>query len=86
MRKVSVDDILSQLFILMHTHVHIYTYTHTHIRHTAHWHTQSFVCRYYSCHLMISSYHESYQQYFDISLNYKNLEIYCYKKKKAINK
>ena len=26
-------------------------------------------------------YHKSYQQYFDILLNYKKLEICCYKKK-----
>ena len=82
--EVSVDDILSQVFILMHTHIHIYIhiYSHTHTPHTCIHNVLTAV--YYSCHLMISSYQKSYQQYFDILLNYKNLEIYCYKMKKII--
>ena len=36
---------------------------------------------YYSYHFVISSYHKSYQQYLDILLYYKKLEIYYYKKK-----
>ena len=33
-----------------------------------------------------TSYHKTYQHYFDILLNYKKIrEIYCYKKKKKIN-
>ena len=37
---------------------------------------------YYSCRLVISSYHKLYQKYFDILLNYKILKLFCYQKKK----
>ena len=64
------DDILS------HTHTHIITNTHPDS------YKNNVLPRvYYSCHLLISSYYMSCQQYFDI-LNYKKLENYCHKKKK----
>ena len=77
--EFSIDDILSQVY----NHVHIYAHTYTHI----HIHTPTNLHKvlpavYYSCHSVISSCHESYQQNFDILLNYKQLVIYCYKKEK----
>ena len=38
----------------------------------------------YSCRLVISSYHKSFQQYFDKLLNYKNLEKFIAIKRKNI--
>ena len=78
---MSIDDILSQVFVIMHTHINIYiltthTYPHTYINNVLP------IVYYNSCHLVISSYQKSYQEHFDISLNYKILEIYCYSKKK----
>ena len=63
--EVLVDDVFSQVFIIMHTCIHIYihTYSHTH----AHIYTYKVLSTvYYSCHLVISSYHKSHKQYFDI--------------------
>ena len=68
----------------MHTYTYIYRYTHKHTHTPTQLHTL-LPTVYYSCHLVISSYHKSYQQYFDILLDYKKVEIYCYEKKK-INK
>ena len=67
--------------------MHIYIYTHSH----THTHTHTYIHTilptvYYSCHLVVSSYHKSYLQYFDILLNYIKLQTFCYKKKKQINK
>ena len=87
MLEVSIDNILSQVFIIMHTYIHIYIYTHTHIHTHPHTHTNKFLPTvYYRGHLVITSYHKSYQPYFDILLNYTKLEIYCYKRKKNMNK
>ena len=58
-------------------HIHILTNTHT----PTHLH-KLLPTVYYSCHLVVSSYHKSYKQYFDILLDYKKVETYCYKKKK----
>ena len=61
--------------------MHIHTYilnTHTHILYTR----KVLPTVYYRCHLVIFSYQKSYQQYFDILLNYQKLEIYRYKRKK----
>ena len=63
----------------MHTY-NIYTYTHTNI-HTP----DTYNFAYSILELVISSYHKSYQQYFDILLNCKKREIYSHKIKK-INK
>ena len=54
----------------------IYTHIHTNMLPYTHPHTHSYTLTvlpavYYSCHLMVSSYHKSYQQYLDILLNYK---------------
>ena len=52
-------------------YIYILTYTHTQTN------IYKFLPTvYYSCHLVISSYHKSYQQNFDILLNYKKLELY----------
>ena len=57
--KVSVDDILLQVFIIVHTYIHIYIHTYTH----THTNTHKVLPReYYSRHLLISSYHKSDQQ------------------------
>ena len=80
--EVPVDDILSQVYKNAHIYTQAYTYTHKHT--PTHLH-KVLPTVYYVCHLVISNYHKFYQQYFDILLNYKVLDIYCYKKKK-INK
>ena len=80
--EVPVDDILSQVYKNAHIYTQAYTYTHKHT--PTHLH-KVLPTVYYICHLVISNYHKFYQQYFDILLNYKVLDIYCYKKKK-INK
>ena len=57
--EMLVDDVFSQVFIIMHTCIHIYihTYSHTH----AHIYTYKVLSTvYYSCNLVISSYHKSY--------------------------
>ena len=74
-------DITSQVYNNAHiythyTHTHIHTHTHTH----THW-IMVFPAIYYSCSLMISSYHKSFQQYFDNLLNYKNLVKFAAVKK-----
>ena len=74
--EVSDDDILSQVFVIMHKYIYIYIHTYP---------QKVSPTVYYSCHLVIPNYHKSYQQYFNILLNYTILEIYCYQKKK-INK
>ena len=60
--------------------MHTYTFTDAHI------HTEPHIYRhkvlhlvYYSCNLVISSYQMSYQQYFNILLNYVKQEVYYYK-------
>ena len=68
----------SHIYTHMHTHRLTYTYLHTYTY-------EVLPTVYYSCHLVVFNYHKSYQQYFHILLNYKKLEIYCYKEK-AINK
>ena len=63
-------------YIYAPIHTHLLTYTHPHI------YIHKVLTKVYlSSHLVISSYHMSSQQYFDILLNYKKPEIYCYKKK-----
>ena len=55
--------------------MYTYTYTQTHAHIYAHLHTyrhKVLPAVYYSSHLVIFSYNKSYQQYFDILLNYKN--------------
>ena len=77
--EVSVDIILSQVHNNAHIYTHIHTHTHLHTRQTH----KVLPAVYYSCHLVISSYRKSYQQYHDNLLNYKKLEISCYKNKKS---
>ena len=69
--EVSVDDILSKVFMMIHTYIHIYIHTgwHTHTHTLIHMTFLPTV--YYSCHLVVFSYYKSYQQYFHILLNYK---------------
>ena len=61
-------------------HIHTYTHKHTcthHIHAYQHTYTDKVLLTvYYNCHLVISSCHNSYQQYIDISLNYKKPEFY----------
>ena len=73
--EVPVDDILSQVYKNAHIYTQAYTYTHIHT--PTHLH-KVLPTVYYICHLVISNYHKFYQQYFDILLNYKVLDIYCY--------
>ena len=71
--------IITSLFYNAHIHIHMHTHTIIYI------HTKTlkvFLSVYYRCHFVISSYHKSYQQYFDILSNYKKLEIHYYKKEK----
>ena len=67
--KVSVDDILSQAYnnAYIYRHTHILTCIHTKVH-------KVLLTIYNSCRLVIWSYHKSYQQCFDILLNYKKLE------------
>ena len=76
MLEVSVDDILSLVYNNAHIYIHAYSDTLT----TTHLH-KVLPPLYYSCHFVISSHHKSYQQYFEILLNYEKPEIYRYKKK-----
>ena len=65
--KVSVYDILSQVFMIIHIYIYIYTYIHSHANTLSHTYKHKvWPIVYYSCHLVISSYHSSYQQYFNI--------------------
>ena len=58
---MSVHDILSQVFAIMHIYIH-YTYKKKHAHTLKHPHTYThkvFLAVYYSCHLVISGYHKS---------------------------
>ena len=68
--EVPVDDILSQVY----NNVHLYTHLHTHILTQIHipTHLQKVSPTiYYSCRFVISTFHKSYQKYFDNLLNHK---------------
>ena len=76
--EVSVDDIFSQvdnIYAYIHAHILKYIRTPTHLH-------KFLPTIHYSCRLAISSYHKSYQQYFDNSLNYKKLEKFIAIKRK----
>ena len=62
---------------------HIYTHKnkHTNIHTYICIHTLTYTDTITHCNLIIFSYDKSSQEYLDILLNYKKLEIYCYKKK-----
>ena len=78
MFEVLLDDILQSTYIYIYTYTRIHIHTHLH---------KVLPTIYYSCCLVISIYRKSYQQYFDILLNYKKLEIDCYiKNKEQISK
>ena len=65
-----------------HIHINIHTYSHTH---TTFLH-KALSKIYYICGLVISGYHKSYQQYFDILLNYIKLEKFIAIKRNKISK
>ena len=65
-----------------HIHINIHTYSHTH---TTFLH-KALSKIYYKCGLVISGYHKSYQQYFDILLNYIKLEKFIAIKRNKISK
>ena len=77
--EVPVDDVFSYVYnnaqIYRHIITHIPTNTNPQYLHKV------LPTVYYSYHLLISS-RKSYQQYFDILLNYEQLEIYWHKQKK----
>ena len=59
-----------------------YAYTHTQMRiHLYIYMHKVLPTVYYSCHLVISNYHQSFQHSFQILLNCKKVEIYCHEKK-----
>ena len=63
--EVSIDDILSQCLITMHTYIQIYIHVYLY-RHTLHTYTPKVLAtENCSWNLMVSSYDKSYQQYFD---------------------
>ena len=57
--EVSIDDVLSQVFIIIHKYIHIYSHTSTH---------NVLPTVYYNCHLLKSSSKKSCLQYFDIKI------------------
>ena len=74
---MSVDYIYNNdahIYTCIHIYIHTYSHTCTHT-----YKNKVLPKVYYSCHL-VTGYHKSYQQYFDILLSCKKLEIYCYKK------
>ena len=71
--------------VIMHTYIHIRIDTNSHTHTPTYLHkVLPTVC--YGCHFVISSYQKSYQQYFDILLDYQKVQVYCYKKIKNRNK
>ena len=50
--------------------IYIHAYSHTHTKPHTYTH-KVLLAVHYSSYLVISSYHKSYQKYFDILLNYK---------------
>ena len=79
--EMSVDDILWHVYNNAHINTHIHTNILTYIHTPTHLHK---VLRriYYSCRLLICSYHKSYQQYFDSLLNYQKLEKFIATKRR----
>ena len=67
----------------MHMYIHMHIFSHTQVHTYRH---KVLPTLYDSCYLVLSSYHKSYQQYFDILLNYTKSENYCCRKNKNINK
>ena len=85
---MSVDAILYKDISIMDTCILVYMHTLSYTN--LHTYTHNVFPTVYSCcDLVISSCHKSYQQcqqYIDILLNDRKLEIYYHKKKKKIGK